>query len=790
MSKITDYLKQSSSFTQGSSSLSQKQANRSNIQEPRPFESAESSNVEQSSSTSSNIGVPVQFQPGADYTFPRTQFGKKTRSCQASWFGSFPWLHYCTEKDSVFCMYCIKHKGKLTAENNLEDAYVNRGFSNWKKAPKAFSDHNETKAHRAALVYESLLPQCGDVLEMTINDLNKNRLAERKYLLKIMDCVRYLARQGIAFRGNDSNDNLTQLFKLLNKNDISILNRLDKDAKLDSGQHKYLHNDIQNELIDLMAKQVLSKKLVLIRSSKFFGIMADEYTDISNKELLSMCFRWIDEGLKVHEDFVGYYELPDIKSETIVTSIKDSLIRMQLPLKNLRAQAYDGASNMFGKKSGVSVKVSAEQPKALATHCQGHSLNLGIKTTMNNSKLMKDVLGTVTEIISLVKYSPKRENLLGNIKDLIRFESDEEIEVAPALDKLSVTRWTVRGNAYQKIQSNYDPLMKLWDASLATGKLDSEVKARIIGVQNQMAEFQFFYGLNLSQRLFAISDNLSKTLQKESMSALNGLHLAELTIATYERMRTDANAKLFFDTISKKAADHTFLNKPELPRKRKRPNYRSIIEYMQIEGYTDNDDNAHHPKTPEDYFREHYFDSLDLIISSIKDRFNQPAFVAFLKMEQLLLNIISDNNYDNELEYVLNTYKDDIDPVQIRTEAFSVSTMFRETSCTNFSDVFEHIQSLPPTKLTLIPNIVTIIQLILINPATSCTPERSFSTARRLKTWLRSTMTTKRFNNLAILSTHKDLTDTINFIDIGNEFAAKYDARKHNLGKFIPSDLL
>ena len=48
-------------------------------------------------------------------------------------------------------------------------------------------------------------------------------------------------------------------------------------------------------------------------------------------------------------------------------------------------------------------------------------------------------------------------------------------------------------------------------------------------------------------------------------------------------------------------------------------------------------------------------------------------------------------------------------------------------------------------------------------------------------------MTTKWFNNLAILSTHKD---TINFIDIGNEFAAKYNARKHNLGKFIPSDLL
>ena len=101
-------------------------------------------------------------------------------------------------------------------------------------------------------------------------------------------------------------------------------------------------------------------------------------------------------------------------------------------------------------------------------------------------------MGTVTEIISLVKYSPERESLLGNIKDLIRFESphtDDEIKVAQALDKLSATRWTVRGNAYKKIESNYLPLMKLWNVSLATDKLDSEVKARIIGVQNQSASF-------------------------------------------------------------------------------------------------------------------------------------------------------------------------------------------------------------------------------------------------------------------------------------------------------------
>ena len=70
--------------------------------------------------------------------------------------------------------------------------------------------------------------QCGDVLEMTVNDLNYKRLADRKYLMKVMECIHFLALQGLAFRGDAGNDNLTQLFKQLNKNDPALLTRLEK----------------------------------------------------------------------------------------------------------------------------------------------------------------------------------------------------------------------------------------------------------------------------------------------------------------------------------------------------------------------------------------------------------------------------------------------------------------------------------------------------------------------------------------------------------------------------------
>ena len=209
---------------------------------------------------------------------------------------------------------------------------------------------------------------------------------------------------------------------------------------------------------------------------------------------------------------------------------------------------------------------------------------------------------------------------------------------------------------------------------------------------------------------------------------------------------------------------------------------------MQIDGYTATCD-AYHPDSVEDYYKQQYLETLDLIVSSIKDRFDQPSFLSFLKMEQFLLNAINGKDFDAELDYIVKTYGNDIDPIQIRTEAFTLRTMFKGASCATFVDMLKHIQSQHSSKRSLIPNVLTVFKLTIINPVTSCTPERSFSTARRLKTWLRSTMTTKRFKNLAILTTHKQLTDEIDFVSVGNEFASKHDSRKMNFGKFIPSDL-
>ena len=195
--------------------------------------------------------------------------------------------------------------------------------------------------------------------------------------------------------------------------------------------HKYYHyhHDVQNELLNIMGAQVLQEKFATIRNRKFFSIMADEGTDISNLEQLSFCARTGDDDLNVDEDFLGFYEIDNINSETVVKALKDILMRCSLSLDDCRGQTYNGASNMMGKNSGVSIKISEEQPKAIATHFQGNSLSLAVKSLTKECPVLRDTMGELGEICVLVKYSLKCKKMLGKLTENMEetFDTDERL---------------------------------------------------------------------------------------------------------------------------------------------------------------------------------------------------------------------------------------------------------------------------------------------------------------------------------------------------------------------------
>ena len=98
------------------------------------------------------------------------------------------------------------------------------------------------------------------------------------------------------------------------------------------------------------------------------------------------------------------------------------------------------------------------------------------------------------------------------------------------------------------------------------------------------------------------------------------------------------------------------------------------------------------------------------------------------------------------------------------------------------------MKSLSQHKISLLDNTAAIVELILINPSTTETAERSFSGHRRLKPWLRTSTKSKRFNSLATLHFHKRETEAINLIDVANDFVKLNDNRKVQFGVFTFND--
>ena len=66
---------------------------------------------------------------------------------------------------------------------------------------------------------------------MVDDQITQRRKLKSKYLLDVIKCLRYLARQGIPLQGLDNNDNLTQILYLLRTKDDNITKHLQGQAE-------------------------------------------------------------------------------------------------------------------------------------------------------------------------------------------------------------------------------------------------------------------------------------------------------------------------------------------------------------------------------------------------------------------------------------------------------------------------------------------------------------------------------------------------------------------------------
>lgn len=196
------------------------------------------------------------------------------------------------------------------------------------------------------------------------------------------------------------------------------------------------------------------------------------------------------------------------------------------------------------------------------------------------------------------------------------------------------------------------------------------------------------------------------------------------------------------------------------------------------------------PATAKDIYRQHYFEVIDLAVACIRDRFDQPGYAVYKNMQELLLKAANSEfkDYSIEFQFVVDFYKGDVDREALKVQLETLRTHFAAVQKTaehvTFSDVLVYLRSLSTAMRSMFSEVVTLVKLLLVMPATNATSERSFSALRRVKTYLRTTMTQCRLNSLMVLHVHKERTDSLELAAIANEFATSRERRLTVFGKF------
>ena len=95
------------------------------------------------------------------------------------------------------------------------------------------------------------------------------------------------------------------------------------------------------------------------------------------------------------------------------------------------------------------------------------------------------------------------------------------------------------------------------------------------------------------------------------------------------------------------------------------------------------------------------------------------------------------------------------------------------TKNVRLSDVLEFFLQLSKPILKMFSEVVTLIKLLLVMPATNASSERAFSALRRIKTYLRTTTAQTRLNCVMVLHVHKDRTDLLELGSITIDFISE-----------------
>ena len=180
--------------------------------------------------------------------------------------------------------------------------------------------------------------------------------------------------------------------------------------------------------------------LVMISLLKllFYSILADEASDCSNQEQLSLVIRYVDSDCVIRKEFLGFLHCDlGLSGKALAEIVLGGLIDLVLDIRNCCGQGYDGAAAVSRHTNGLSAHICKISNKAIYTHCHSHGLNLVIKASCN-IQCVRNVFDQIKEISYFFKFpEPQEKMLINSIKEHASDSQKRSCQISALLDGLN-----------------------------------------------------------------------------------------------------------------------------------------------------------------------------------------------------------------------------------------------------------------------------------------------------------------------------------------------------------------
>ncbi|PIA40218.1 hypothetical protein AQUCO_02500131v1 [Aquilegia coerulea] len=677
------------------------------------------------------------YQP--DIEFPQTKGNEdENQKFVIDWYKEFTWIEYSIKRDAAFCLYCYLFKPESrNRSQGAGDAFMATGFKNWKKK-QGLRDHvgGPSSAHNQAYRKgQDLLNQSQDIETVLQRQSSQARSEYRVRLKASVDCVHFLLKQGLAFRGHNETTNSNNRGNFLELLEFSaFLNKDIKDVVLQNApeNNKLTAHVVQKDIVNSFAVEttnVILKEL----GDAFFFVLIDESRDISVKEQMDVVIRFVDDKGCVIERFWGFVHVRETTALSLKATLEELFSKHGLSIGRLCGQGYDGASNMRGQFGGLKTLIMNENESAYYVHCFAHQLQLALVGVAKNHPRIALLFNLTSNALNIVGVSCKKHasKVIQKIQsgDIL---SGQGLNQETALKRSGDTRW---GSHYGTLVSfilMHSSVIDVLEVVMENA-LTSEQRGEACALLDQMQSFEFIFNLHLMKDILGITSELSKALQREDQEIVNVITLVKVAKQRLNAMRNDGWDSFFAEVSSFCVKNDIIIPNMDDPFV-ERGRSRRRVEVL----------------TNQHYYRVQLFiRCIDLQNQELENRFNEvntklllcmaclsprDLFVAFDKEKLIRLAQFYPRDFSSKSLMLLSN----------QLETYILDVRFSNTR-----------------KNTVYPLVYMLMTLALILPVATAGVERAFSAMNIIKNKLRNRMADDWMNDILVTYIEKDICETI-----------------------------